>query len=41
MRDERHVRGNLAAGEAGPLPPDVIARLRTHRWDRVPTDWSQ
>ena len=23
-----------------PLPSEVIARMRAHRWDRTPTDWS-
>jgi len=41
MRKPGHVRANLAAGDAGPLPPDLIAALRRHRWDRRPTDWSQ
>ena len=41
MRAERHVRSNLAASDAGPLPPELIGRLRAHRWDREPTEWSQ
>jgi hypothetical protein len=41
MRKERHVRANIAASEAGPLAPDLLARLRAHRWDREPTEWSQ
>jgi aryl-alcohol dehydrogenase-like predicted oxidoreductase len=41
MRADRHVRANLAASDAGPLPSDVHARARRHRWDREPTDWSQ
>jgi aryl-alcohol dehydrogenase-like predicted oxidoreductase len=38
MRRSRHVEANLAASERGPLAPDVVARLRVHRWDRVPDD---
>ena len=41
MRKERHVRANVAAGEAGPLAADLMAALREHRWDREPTEWSQ
>ncbi|MFM8320738.1 MAG: aldo/keto reductase [Chloroflexota bacterium] len=41
MRKEQHVRANLAASEAGPLPADLHQALRAHRWDRTPTNWSQ
>lgn len=41
MRKLRHVDANLAASEAGPLPDDLHAALRAHRWERQPTDWSQ
>jgi aryl-alcohol dehydrogenase-like predicted oxidoreductase len=41
MRKASHVEANTVAGEAGPLSPELIARLRAHRWDRQPTDWSQ
>jgi aryl-alcohol dehydrogenase-like predicted oxidoreductase len=41
MRREEHVRANSAASAAGPLAPDLIERLREHRWDRTPTAWSQ
>jgi aryl-alcohol dehydrogenase-like predicted oxidoreductase len=41
MRQPRHVRANLAASDAGPLPDDLLAELRHHRWDREPTAWSQ
>jgi aryl-alcohol dehydrogenase-like predicted oxidoreductase len=41
MRKPAHVRGNLAAGDAGPLPADLLRELRKHRWDRQPTEWSQ
>jgi aryl-alcohol dehydrogenase-like predicted oxidoreductase len=40
MRRPSHVRANVAAGEAGPLPASYLANLREHRWDRVPTEWS-
>ena len=41
MRKLRHVESNIAASDAGPLPEDLHARLREHRWDRTPTEWSQ
>jgi aryl-alcohol dehydrogenase-like predicted oxidoreductase len=41
MRRPAHVRANLAASDAGPLPADLLVRLREHRWDRTPTAWSQ
>jgi aryl-alcohol dehydrogenase-like predicted oxidoreductase len=34
MRKARHVEANLRASDARPLPSDLIARLRDHRWDR-------
>jgi aryl-alcohol dehydrogenase-like predicted oxidoreductase len=41
MRKPGHVRANPAASDAGPLPDDLRAALRRHRWDRRPTAWSQ
>lgn len=41
MRKPRHVEANIACSDAGPLSADLIDRLRAHRWDRTPTDWSQ
>jgi aryl-alcohol dehydrogenase-like predicted oxidoreductase len=41
MRSIQHVRANIAASDAPPLPADLLDRLREHRWDRVPTEWSQ
>jgi aryl-alcohol dehydrogenase-like predicted oxidoreductase len=40
MRKPRHVESNIAASDAGPLPAELIERLRAHRWDRQPTEWS-
>jgi aryl-alcohol dehydrogenase-like predicted oxidoreductase len=40
MRDAKHVRENIAASDAGPLPANLLAELKHHRWDRVPTAWS-
>lgn len=41
MRKLRHVESNMASSAAGPVPEDLHAALKTHRWDREPTDWSQ
>ncbi len=41
MRRTANVDANTAASDAGPLPPDLLAELRRHRWDRTPTEWSQ
>ena len=38
MRRVEHVEANVAAAARGPLPVDVIAHLRRHRWNRVPDD---
>ncbi len=40
MRDEAHVRQNIAASDAGALDPALLEQLREHRWDRVPQNWS-
>jgi aryl-alcohol dehydrogenase-like predicted oxidoreductase len=41
MRKTAHVEANIAASDAGPLPPELLSRLRAHRWERTPTVWSQ
>ena len=41
MRKEGHVKANIAASDLGPLPVDLHKALRSHRWERTPTDWSQ
>ena len=41
MRKLQHVRSNLSASDLGPLPDSLLAELKTHRWDRQPTSWSQ
>jgi aryl-alcohol dehydrogenase-like predicted oxidoreductase len=40
MRDAKHVRENVAASDAGPLPAGLLNELKHHRWDRKPTAWS-
>jgi len=41
MRKLRHVEANIATSDGVGLPADLLAELRKHRWDRVPTEWSQ
>jgi aryl-alcohol dehydrogenase-like predicted oxidoreductase len=40
MRKLSHVESNIAAGEAGALPADLLEELKKHRWVRKPTPWS-
>jgi aryl-alcohol dehydrogenase-like predicted oxidoreductase len=41
MRKTHHVESNLSASAKGPLSPALQGELRTHRWVRTPTNWSQ
>src|SRR2546423_3389880 len=41
MRKSKNVEANIAASDRGPLPVDLHAQLRAHRWERRPTSWSQ
>jgi len=41
MRKLKHVEANIACSDAGPLPVELHEKLRAHRWDREPTEWSQ
>jgi aryl-alcohol dehydrogenase-like predicted oxidoreductase len=41
MRKVNHVAANLASSDAGPLPQELLGKLRDHRWDRKPASWSQ
>jgi aryl-alcohol dehydrogenase-like predicted oxidoreductase len=41
MRKPDHVRSNMATSDAGPLAKDLQTKLSGHRWDRLPTEWSQ
>ncbi len=34
MRSIRNVEANCAVSDKGPLPPEVVARLRRHAWER-------
>ncbi len=40
MRKPDHVRANLALSDAPPLDPQLLAKLRKHRWERHPAPWS-
>ena len=41
MRKERHVLANMAVGDDYKLPEALVSELKEHRWDRIPTEWSQ
>ena len=41
MRKTKNVESNVAASDAGPLPPELLEELRGHRWEREPKPWSQ
>jgi len=41
MRKLANVEANIRVGNQGVLPVDLHTKLREHRWDRTPTDWSQ
>jgi aryl-alcohol dehydrogenase-like predicted oxidoreductase len=41
MRKLRNVEGNAAADDKGPLPAELAAELKNHRWVRTPASWSQ
>ena len=40
MRSLEHVRSNIKVSDGTTLSPELLARLRVHRWDREPTSWS-
>ena len=41
MRKMYHVEMNIATSDAGPLSLELHEALKSHRWDRQPTEWSQ
>ena len=41
MRKLKNAEMNIATSDAGTLEPELIQKLRAHRWDRQPTSWSQ
>jgi aryl-alcohol dehydrogenase-like predicted oxidoreductase len=40
MRKMNHVKANIAAGDDKRLDHKLLAELKNHRWDRIPTSWS-
>jgi len=40
MRKTGYVEANLAVSDQGSLEPELLQRLRGHRWDREPAPWS-
>jgi len=40
MRKHAHVKENIAASDAGALDKTLLQKLKAHRWDRVPQNWS-
>jgi aryl-alcohol dehydrogenase-like predicted oxidoreductase len=40
MRSVAHVASNITVSDGKPLSEQLLGRLRTHRWDRTPTQWS-
>ncbi|HYG20326.1 MAG TPA: aldo/keto reductase [Ohtaekwangia sp.] len=41
MRKIGHVESNVATSDGRKLNPDLVKKLKGHRWDRTPTEWSQ
>ena len=41
MRKIRNAEMNISTSDAGALSPELVQKLRAHRWDRTPTTWSQ
>jgi aryl-alcohol dehydrogenase-like predicted oxidoreductase len=41
MRKPANVRANISASDSKPFSRKLLEQLREHRWDRVPTAWSQ
>jgi aryl-alcohol dehydrogenase-like predicted oxidoreductase len=41
MRKVRNVESNTASSDGQTLEKSLMLKLKGHRWDRTPTDWSQ
>ena len=41
MRKQRNVIANINCSDGKSMNKELYAKLRTHRWDRKPTTWSQ
>jgi aryl-alcohol dehydrogenase-like predicted oxidoreductase len=40
MRKLKNVEANIHSSDLGPLPDDLLTRLKEHRWVRKPAPWS-
>jgi aryl-alcohol dehydrogenase-like predicted oxidoreductase len=41
MRKVRNVEANIRSSDGKALDPSLVKKLKEHRWDRTPTEWSQ
>jgi aryl-alcohol dehydrogenase-like predicted oxidoreductase len=41
MRKLSNAKANMAVSDAKALPATLLEQLKAHRWDRLPTSWSQ
>ncbi len=41
MRKIRNVEANMATSDGKSLDSELLEKLKDHRWDRTPTEWSQ
>ncbi len=41
MRKLKNVESNIASSDGKGLGAELLTSLKKHRWDRLPTDWSQ
>jgi aryl-alcohol dehydrogenase-like predicted oxidoreductase len=41
MRKLSHVKSNIATSDGQRLSEAALEKIKKHRWDRVPTEWSQ
>jgi aryl-alcohol dehydrogenase-like predicted oxidoreductase len=41
MRKVNHVEANISVSDRKRLDPGLVQNLKSHRWDRQPTKWSQ
>ncbi|RYY95628.1 MAG: aldo/keto reductase [Chitinophagaceae bacterium] len=41
MRREGNVVANMSCSDGRGLPAELLRKLKAHRWDRQPTEWSQ
>ncbi|HSZ25331.1 MAG TPA: aldo/keto reductase [Cytophagaceae bacterium] len=41
MRKINHTKSNLSVSDEKKLSVELLAELKNHRWDRIPTKWSQ